>query len=155
MSRYSFKTSKNLTGSIALGEAYYYDPEKLAAFLVWLLDSGAKPQELIRSNLLQQCFKIHGSPSDENVRLLHDLLNALGKENEKVKALYDLAMQTPCGVRGLVNDSKRGEPGYSSINVLGSMVAHAEKVSDEQVNADGKCLTHFLRCVLKVPMKTR
>ena len=119
-------TQSNRIGILCMGENYFYDPNELAAFIIYLLGSLSE-QDIINSNLLHRFFLLHYSVEIESVGSFYTLLENLN--HPKVNKLLTLAKSIAPGIEGvMVNKPTVEQNKYTSLSLCGSEFCHIEKI---------------------------
>lgn len=125
---------------IPLALNYFYEPQKLTAFLMWLLSKNTTPKQIIESNLLQRFFLMHmismEAKEDNLLDALYKNLNFFSAANASVKRLFTLAKKTvirlasTCNFEIITNNKKH----YESHTLLAPLFESVDEDNEPTVN---------------------
>src|SRR3990167_2027791 len=132
-------TQEPATGLIPLALNYFYEPQKLTAFLMWLLSKNTRPKRIMQSNLLHRFFLMHmismEAKEDNLLDALYKNLVSFSAVNTGIKNLINLATKTiirlsnTCNFEITKNDKKH----YESHTLLAPLLETVDENNEPTV----------------------
>ena len=104
---------------IVLGEAFFDEPTKFAAFLYWLLSNHVDPRDIVDSNILHRYFALHVINMEE----LQKTFQLLSKCGNSTEGFLNFISSVSCECSGLI-DYREESGGFRSYNLMGTYFQH-------------------------------